>query len=211
MAGYLSVLFPEAISYGATGGPQFSTTVVRGRSGREVRNVNWQHPLRRWEVGRYAYSAGLVQELLSFLHVAAGRAYSFRFRDWTDYTCGGFDGPDGFVPGTPVAIGAGDAVNRVFQLAKSYAFGGQTYTRAIRKPMDGAKIYLSGVLQTGGYTLNLETGVITFASAPGSGVAVAWSGMFWIEARFDTDEPAITFESIDAVDMPSIMVQEVRA
>ena len=126
MAGYLNVLFPEAISYGATGGPEFQTNVVRSRSGREVRNINWQHPLRRWEVGRYAFDQGRVIELLNFWHVAGGRAYSFRFRDWTDYTCGGDDGPDGFTAGTPVAIGTGNGAATTFQLVKLYTFGGQS-------------------------------------------------------------------------------------
>lgn len=211
MAGYLNVLFPEAISYGASGGPEFSTNVVRGRSGREARNINWQHPLRRWEVGRYAYDQGLITELLAFWHVVAGRAYSFRFRDWTDHAAGGQDGPDGFEVGTPVSIGTGNGTATTFQLVKSYAFGGQTYSRTIRKPMSGAKIYLAGVLQESGYTINSETGVVTFTTAPSNGVAVAWAGMFWIEARFDSDAPGFTFESLSSVEMPSIMVQEVRA
>ena len=41
MTGFHEVRFPDNIAYGATGGPEFATTVVATGSGHEKRNVNW--------------------------------------------------------------------------------------------------------------------------------------------------------------------------
>jgi uncharacterized protein (TIGR02217 family) len=42
MSGFHEVRFPDNIAYGATGGPEFATTVVATGSGHEKRNVNWR-------------------------------------------------------------------------------------------------------------------------------------------------------------------------
>ena len=41
MTGFHEVRFPDNIAYGATGGPEFATTVVATSAGHEKRNVNW--------------------------------------------------------------------------------------------------------------------------------------------------------------------------
>jgi uncharacterized protein (TIGR02217 family) len=41
MNSFHEVRFPDNIAYGATGGPEFATTVVATSAGHEKRNVNW--------------------------------------------------------------------------------------------------------------------------------------------------------------------------
>ena len=41
MTGFHEIRFPDKIAYGATGGPEFATTVVVTGAGHEQRNVNW--------------------------------------------------------------------------------------------------------------------------------------------------------------------------
>jgi uncharacterized protein (TIGR02217 family) len=41
MSGFHEGRIPDNIAYGATGGPEFATTVVATGSGHEKRNVNW--------------------------------------------------------------------------------------------------------------------------------------------------------------------------
>jgi uncharacterized protein (TIGR02217 family) len=41
MSSFHEVRFPDNIAYGATGGPEFATTVVATGSGHEKRNINW--------------------------------------------------------------------------------------------------------------------------------------------------------------------------
>jgi uncharacterized protein (TIGR02217 family) len=51
MSGFHEVRFPDNIAYGATGGPEFATTVVVTGAGHEQRNVNWTEARGRWDVG----------------------------------------------------------------------------------------------------------------------------------------------------------------
>jgi hypothetical protein len=46
MSGFHEVRFPDNIAYGATGGPEFATTVVATGAGHEKRNVNWAEARR---------------------------------------------------------------------------------------------------------------------------------------------------------------------
>jgi uncharacterized protein (TIGR02217 family) len=48
MSGFHEVRFPDNIAYGATGGPEFATTVVATGSGHEKRNVNWADARGSW-------------------------------------------------------------------------------------------------------------------------------------------------------------------
>lgn len=41
---------PNDIAYGATGGPEFATSVVATASGYEQRNINWSAARGRWDV-----------------------------------------------------------------------------------------------------------------------------------------------------------------
>ena len=50
MTGFHEVRFPDNIAYGATGGPEFATTVVATGAGHEKRNVNWAQARGRWDV-----------------------------------------------------------------------------------------------------------------------------------------------------------------
>ena len=47
-------------------------------------------------------------------------------------------------------------------------------------------IYLNGVLQASGYTIDAY-GNLTFTTPPGAGVTVEWSGAFYYLCRFDED------------------------
>jgi uncharacterized protein (TIGR02217 family) len=50
MTGFHEVRFPDNIAYGATGGPEFATTVVVTGAGHEQRNVDWAEARGRWDV-----------------------------------------------------------------------------------------------------------------------------------------------------------------
>jgi uncharacterized protein (TIGR02217 family) len=90
MSGFHEVRFPDNIAYGATGGPEFATTVVATGSGHEKRNVNWSEARGRWDVASGLKKQAQIDELIAFFRARRGKAYGFRFKDWTDYkaTCG---------------------------------------------------------------------------------------------------------------------------
>jgi hypothetical protein len=50
MTGFHEVRVPDNIAYGASGGPEFATTVVATGAGHKKRNVNWAQARGRWDV-----------------------------------------------------------------------------------------------------------------------------------------------------------------
>jgi uncharacterized protein (TIGR02217 family) len=63
MSGFHEVQFPDKIAYGATGGPEFATTVVGTGSGHEKRNVNWAEARGRWDVASGLKKQAQIDEL----------------------------------------------------------------------------------------------------------------------------------------------------
>ena len=104
MSGFHEVRFPDNIAYGATGGPEFATTVVATGSGHEKRNVNWSEARGRWDVASGLKKQAQIDELIAFFRARRGKAYGFRFKDWTDYKA------------TGQLLGTGDGTQTEFQL-----------------------------------------------------------------------------------------------
>jgi hypothetical protein len=78
MSGFHEVRFPDNIAYGATGGPEFATTVVATRSGHEKRNVNWAQARGRWDFASGLKKQAQIEELIAFFRARRGRAYRLR-------------------------------------------------------------------------------------------------------------------------------------
>ena len=66
MSGFHEVRFPDNIAYGATGGPEFATTVVATGAGHEKRNVNWAEARGRWDVASGLKKQAQIDELIAF-------------------------------------------------------------------------------------------------------------------------------------------------
>jgi len=180
MPSFHEVQFPPKIAYGASGGPEFNTSIATTFGGFEQRNINWQKSRGRWEVSTGLKNQADMDALQAFFRARFGKAYGFRFKDWADYVAVGQN------------IGTGNGVITTFQLTKIYSSGGYTYLREIKKPVNGTvKIYLNSILQSSGYTLDLATGIVTFAVAPTAGVVVSADFEFDVPVRFDTDAIAV--------------------
>jgi len=161
---FLDIRFPEKISFGASGGPEFLTDVIITASGREARNQNWSSERLRYEVAHAARLEEVWRPLQAFFRVVAGRAHSFRFKDWTDYSATHSEG---------VFLDADSGSPLGKQMYKLYSFGGQTYYRKITKPVVGK-------ITTDAVGLDYTTGIATSGSY--------WYGEFDVHVRFDTDE-----------------------
>lgn len=135
--------------------------------------MEYAHPARNTRPAQYADC------LLSAAR--KGRAYGFRFKDWTDYKA------------TAQALGTGDGTTKAFQLVQSYTSGVGSETRTITKPVLGTVApYLGGIKQTSGWSINTATGVLTFTVAPAQGVDVTADFEFDVPVRFDTDSMAVS-------------------
>jgi uncharacterized protein (TIGR02217 family) len=194
------VQFPPKIAYGATGGPEFNTTISTTFAGFEQRNVNWQKARGRWDVSTGIKNKADMDAVIAFFRARYGKAYGFRFKDWSDYQ------------GVGQNIGTGDGVETEFQLKKTYVSGGNTYVRDIKKPVNGSvSIYLNSVLQGSGYSIDYTTGIVTFTVAPGSSVAVTADYEFDVPVRFDTDLINVRAEGPAQFVWDAIPIVETRA
>jgi len=199
MPSFHEVQFPPKIAYGATGGPEFNTSIATTFGGFEQRNINWQKSRGRWDVSTGLKNQADMDALQAFFRARFGKAYGFRFKDWADYVAVGQN------------IGTGNGVITTFQLTKIYSSGGYTYLREIKKPVNGTvKIYLNSILQSSGYTLDLTTGIVTFAVAPTVGVVVSADCEFDVPVRFDTDAIAVRADGPGIFVWDSIPVTELR-
>ncbi|RMF08900.1 MAG: TIGR02217 family protein [Alphaproteobacteria bacterium] len=208
MSGFHEVQFPPAISFGSTGGPGFMTTVAEAASGWEQRNIEWQQARARYDVGTGLKSENDLADLIAFFRARYGRAYGFRFKDWTDFkSCG----PDATPAATDQVIGTGDGATTVYQLVKTYASGAETFTRTIAKPVAGTvTVALDGVVQASGWSVDTTTGMVTFDTAPGANVVITAGFEFDVPVRFAEDRLGVSLETFRAGAAPAIPLIEVR-
>jgi uncharacterized protein (TIGR02217 family) len=191
---HIETLFPVGISYNATGGPTFATDIAEVDSGYEYANQNWSSARMRFEVGHDARTATEFQTLLAFYLAVKGRANSFNFKDWSDFTVTSAQGIFATIDSTH------------FQMYRRYTTGGTNYDRKIMKPVSGTVSVTGGTVSSISYT----TGIVTMTS----GTPTAWAGQFYVPVRFDTDMMQASMITRSGGTLihgwPSIVLLEVR-
>lgn len=160
-----SVQLPVDVEKGAHGGPNFHTSILVLSSGKEKRNIDWSKQLCTFDISYGIQSKADAQLVLDFFYARFGRAYGFRFKDWGDY-----EAKDTY-------FASGDGVTTVFQASKRYSSGPFFFDRKLTRLVQtwdtgvatGLPIKVDGVAKTEGvnYTVDYETGLITFSAPPG--------------------------------------------
>lgn len=204
------VRFPAALSFGSVGGPERRTDIVTLSNGFEERNSPWSQSRRRFDAGVGVRDLDDLAELIVFFEARQGRLHAFRWKDWTDWTSGA---PSSDVTPLDQMVGTGDGTTTDFQLVKRYTSGGTSAVREIRKPVSGTvRLAVDGteVAEGSDWTLDDQTGVVSFAVAPGTGATVTTGFEFDVPVRFDTDRLDITADAFDAGAVPDVPVVEVR-
>ncbi len=202
--------FPADLSFGSVGGPERRTEIVALNSGFEERNSPWAHSRRRYDAGVSMRSLDDMEKVIAFYEARRGPLFGFRWKDWTDYKSS--------LPSLDVSfldqeIGVGDDVTSEFQLCKDYRSGDEVYCRDIRKPVEFTVVVGVGgdELEEGvHYTVDLTTGVVTFAEPPGEGALITAGFEFDVAVRFDADRLEMSHASFVAGEIPSIPVVELR-
>lgn len=204
------VRFPASLSFGSMGGPERRTSIVTLANGFEERNTPWSHSRRRYDAGLGMRSLDDIETLIAFFEARQGQLYGFRWKDWSDYRSGA-------ASAVPTAgdqdLGTGDGLIRIFDLAKTYVSGSQSYRRPIRKPVAGTvQAAVGGVVKTEGtdYTLDTTTGQLVFAVPPAVGATVTAGFEFDVPVRFDTDRIITSVASFQAGDVPNVPIVELR-
>lgn len=160
--------------------PEWSTTSKTSVSGREFPTANWSYPRYFYKLSyeflRQGQGMGLshteLADLAGFFNARQGSFDSFLFTDPNDNSV------------TVQVIGNGTGALLQFQLVRT--FGG--FVEPVFDVNGPAQIFVNGVLQTltTHYTLS-ASGLVTFVTAPGDGLAVTWSGSYFRRVRFVQD------------------------
>ncbi len=187
--------FPDDISYGAIGGPEFSTDIISAHNGYEQRNVNWSTARIRYNVSHGVKNHQQLATLIAFFRSHKGKAYGFRFKDWTDYQI------------INQVIGIGDGHKTRYPLIKSY---GEHNDRFINKPVKNTIKVLFGRKEVKNYHLDYTTGIVTFNTPPQKDVKITVTGEFDIPARFDTDNLDISIDHADIYSWNNIPIVEIK-
>ncbi len=215
---FIDTLFPLGLSTGATVSLEFVTLITRVDSGFETRNPRWNTALRSYTL-RTARSLQDLEILRQFYVVMRGRQRSFRFKDFQEFSSANWgesaSTPDAITP-TDQNIGTGDGTDTTFQLRKQYTVLSNTINRNITLPVSGTVVIAVGGSSIGeggspgDFEVNLLTGVVTIQTAPGDGVAVTAGFEFDVPVRFDTDILAAQFVSTFELEVPQVVLREVR-
>ena len=204
------VRFPASLSFGALGGPERRTDIVTLANGFEERNTPWAHARRRYDAGMGLRSLDDVEALIAFFEARQGQLIGFRWKDWSDYqSCR----PSCAVDASDQLIAVGDELTATFALCKSYRSGETTYHRPITKPVSGSvRVAVGGIQmqQNVDYTVDYDTGLLTFAHPPDVSADVRAGFEFDVPVRFDTNAIMTSVSSFQAGEVPNVPVVEIR-
>ena len=172
------IRFEPPIGFQTTGGPRWRTEIVPLSNGCEVRNRVWSAPLRRWQVSGVPVDEAGSEALIDFFNARAGAHQGFRFRD-----------PFGWRSAHPITpedtpLGLGDGGRRSFQLTRN--IGGNTLQPVTRPVGASVRVSIDG-METGAFTVESETGVVTFDTAPSNGAVLTAGYEYDLPVRFEAD------------------------
>jgi uncharacterized protein (TIGR02217 family) len=173
----------------------------QAESGYETRVGLRSLPLYEWDLPfSFLLTASDLAAFWGFYAARGGSFDPFLFSDEMD----------NFAPGA--ALGTGDGNTTVFQFIRSL---GGLFVEArndIQQSPVAPKIYLNGALQTTGYTISyFQSGTVTFAAAPGSGVAITADFYFYYRVKFKDDSQELQAENIAYATGKKITLAQVRA
>jgi uncharacterized protein (TIGR02217 family) len=193
---------PGSVERGATRLDEEEIEIVTTDGRWEVRNARHAQSLLEFTI---SFTDGklktdpVIQAVRHLFKVARGSLHSFRFKDWTEYQL------------ENELIGTGDGSTTTFQLKRSWTLDGETAEKIITRPClaPAPIITKNGVVQTSGYSINYDTGVVTFSSAPANGHAILATLEYDVPVRFDV-ALASTMAQFTAERLDSVVLVEVR-
>lgn len=199
LSSFHEIRFPEEISYGAEGGPEYSTDIITTSSAGEQRNQNWEFGRCKYNVAHGVKNENDITDLINFRRCRKGKAYGFRYKDWSDYKA------------INQTVGTVDVVPCKMQLIKQYISGEETETRIIRKPVEGTVIlYAAGNFINTGFTIDHKSGTITITSSSLIGKLITSDFEFDVPVRFDADYIPTSIDDFNNYSMSEIPLIEVK-
>lgn len=195
---FLEMRFPESIAFNSSSIVEFNTTIVQTKNGSEQRNVNWLNNKMKFNVVNGIKTKAELNSLLSFFRNVKGRAYGFRFKDWSDYNA------------ENQAIGVGDGETKEFQLIKTYTINGNTYIRKILKPVISTVHVFIDNVESENFDIDFSSGLITFTTAPQINSQISATFEFDVPVRFDSDLLEISMDTLNTGNIKNITLVEIE-
>lgn len=176
--------FP-GLTFSVIKSPNWSTRQQRAVSGRELRVADFDNPIWRFTL---TYSV-LHDEKFGATYTPPNTALR-TMMDWINSRSGGFDT---FLYDDPTddtatgqQIGVGDSATSSFQMGRQLIAGG--FYESLIAINTVTDVKLNGVVDSpANYTVNKDTGIITFTSAPTTGVIITSDFTYYFRVRLDTD------------------------
>lgn len=177
------VQFPVNYAGGTSSGPLYSTHVTVVDSGYEQRVQMWSNGRLTFQIGYTDNPTGMAT-IVAFFRARKGRAFGFRFKDWSDYRAT-----------AETLVNAGGTT---LQLRKTYSDAAGSEIRLIKKPCNNGslQLYDNAVLKTSGYTVDYTTGVVSIPAGVTGGHVYTWTGEFDVPVRFDSDRLEFIQENV---------------
>jgi uncharacterized protein (TIGR02217 family) len=186
-------VFPPLLT-SASAGREWNTDITEA-VGREARNAMWSEGRWRISIGGMKIRASEIDAWDSFIDIVQGMASPFLFRLRSNRFA--IESQE---------IGTGNATATTFQLKKTRAYQGQerdetilfpwhnypplTYaTGSIAQETEFVRVSIDGVEKTLGthFTVNRDSGVVTFTAAPENGAVITATCKFMVLVRFSQD------------------------
>jgi uncharacterized protein (TIGR02217 family) len=174
----MTAIFPTlpGLSWSVTKQPRFATRVQRAVSGRELRALDQPNPTWTWTLTYSVLRDGggydELRTLMGFFLDQQGAFASFLFVDPGDNRA------------TGQALGTGDGSTAAFQLVRT--MGG--FAEPVTAPNAVTNVYVDGVVQSpSGYSVDADTGVVTFTAPPPAGEGVSADFTYSFRVRFADD------------------------
>ena len=176
------VSLPVGLQYGSIAGAGFSTQIIETASGHEHRVTRTSQSRHRFTLRKELQSQDEATALKAFALGRRGSLYSFRLKDWSDYTTAA----DGISAPTstdqPLAIGDGSA--GTWPLTKTYdSTGDAPYGRGLTLPVTGTVVAAVNGVATTSFTINGD-GDLTLATPAPNGHPVSFGCEFDVPVRF---------------------------
>lgn len=184
------IIFNDSIIQESSGDPRWLTR-RSGDAGGELRKAYRSTPLWTLELSNLQLSAAQHEELLALQYEIQGMKNAFLCRNIRSDKLESEDG-------TPALLGVGNGIQNDFQLVKRRSiqdrdgqveiirfpnfrypplkdFNCQDWT-----PLDELRIYVDGEIVNDGFSVNRETGLVSFDVAPATGAVIEVTGGYYL-------------------------------
>ncbi len=179
-----NAIFPVLVGLGwdVVRRPMHKSIVQEAVSGKETRIGLRPYPryryTLRYDMLRDSVANPELKTLMAFFNARLGRADSFLYNDPYDNSV------------TDQPLGIGDGVETEFQLIRTMTgSGGVSFVEPVIAPNTITNIKIdSVVVDPADYTVDTDTGLVTFDTAPGNLLAITATFTYWWRCRFEDDE-----------------------